>query len=498
MIRNETGTAPSAFRKIFEACPVGMALTHLDFTFATANETFCNMLGYSEQELKKLTFKDFTHPNDLTHDLISLDLLVTGRITSYKTEKRYIRKDGQVIWGLLNVILIRDDAGTGRNYLVVVEEITYRKTAEEALRVSEEKYRLLFENLNYGFLMGEVITDQTNEPVDFRIVEVNRYVKEFLGFDPVEVRGKTILEIFPTAEMEIDVIKKICSPALTGIPVAVESYSTTLKKHLKIHSYCPVKGYFAAIYEDVSERWKAEAEVREKNDELRRLNVEKDKFFSIIAHDLKSPFHTFINLTRMMEEKFPSFTLVKNLEYIRMIGDSAVNLFRLLENLLDWAKLQRGMISVNPVSISVLSAVESNLDMVRDHARKKNIDVSTDVPEDMQVYADERMVDGILRNLITNAVKFTQPGGKIAVAAKHQDRTHIVISVRDTGIGISRKMCDNLFRLDVSSGRPGTEGEVSTGLGLILCKEFVERNGGTISVKSKPGKGSVFSFTLPA
>ena len=174
-----------------------------------------------------------------------------------------------------------------------------------------------------------------------------------------------------------------------------------------------------------------------------------------------------------------------------------MNLFRLLENLLDWAKLQRGLTTLDPVNLSLSEAVESNLDMLAEPARKKEIRISTDVPEDMQVHADERMLNGILRNLLTNAVKFTPQGGEISVEARHLGRQWIETSVRDSGIGISPEMCERLFRIDVSTGRPGTEGEPSSGLGLILCKEYVERNGGKIRVESTPGKGSAFYFTLP-
>lgn len=479
---------------VFDISPVGMAITREDFKFTRINDTFCSMMGFSREELMALTFKDITHPDHLSFDLVSYQRLLAGEIPLYKTEKRYIRKDGQIIWGILNLILLPETKGEYKYVLAVVEEITTRKEAEEALMLSEEKYRLLFENLSYGFFMAEVITDH-NEPVNFRILEVNRYVKDIIGKEPEELKGKTAVDVVPGVKTEI--IRKLSMPALTGEPVTLETYSDILHKYLRIHSYCPLKGYFAAFYEDVTEYRTAEKDIRVKNEELHRLNAEKDKFFSIIAHDLKSPFHNFINLTRMMEEKFPSSTPEKNLEYIRMLGDSSVNLFRLLENLLDWAKLQRGMTTVNPVSLQLSEAVQSNLDMVSEQARKKNIGITMDVPDQMKVYADERMVDGILRNLLTNALKFTGPGGKIAITARPHDRTHVLISFRDTGIGMDREMLEGLFRIDVNTGRTGIEGEASSGLGLILCKEFVERNGGRIWVESKPGEGSEFSFTLP-
>jgi PAS domain S-box-containing protein len=370
MEQNIYDPADAGFWKIFDISPVGMVITREDFVITKANDALCNMLGYSDGEILQMTFKDFTHPEDLTFDLASYERLKKEEIPIYRTEKRYLRKDGQVIWGALSLIMLPETEGSRKYVLAVVQDITQRK--------------------------------------------------------------------------------------------------------------------------------KTESEILAMNEELRILNAEKDKLFSIIAHDLKSPFHSFINLAQRMEERFHDATPGENLEYIRKFGESSLNLFRLLENLLDWARLQRGMVAVRPVHVSMADAVANNLDLVKEPARKKEIGISFDIPENVLVYADERMVDGILRNLLTNAVKFTPRGGTVTVTAKQVMGTRVEVCVKDTGIGMSQKMAGELFRIDVGTGRPGTEGEPSSGLGLILCKEFAERNGGHIRVESEPGRGTAFTVTLPA
>ncbi|MCX6283944.1 MAG: HAMP domain-containing sensor histidine kinase, partial [Bacteroidetes bacterium] len=225
---------------------------------------------------------------------------------------------------------------------------------------------------------------------------------------------------------------------------------------------------------------------------------EKDKFFSIIAHDLRSPFQGFLGLTEIMNEELPSMSLDQIQEMNMMMKESASNLYRLLENLLEWAQMQRGTITFKPVSLFLKPKTSENLATVRDIAVKKGIEVICNIPEEFMVYADEFMLGGILRNIASNALKFTPKGGKVTISTKAILGNFIEISIRDTGIGMNKIMMENLFRLDVKSNRLGTEGEPSSGLGLILCKEFVEKQGGKIWVESEEGKGTTFYFTLPS
>ena len=184
-------------------------------------------------------------------------------------------------------------------------------------------------------------------------------------------------------------------------------------------------------------------------------------------------------------------------QIVATMRKSATKLYALLGNLLDWSRLQQGLIPYNPEPIILLPKVLAETALVIESANKKEIEINYEIPEDITVFADENMLGGILRNLTSNAVKFTLKGGKVIISAKSLDHT-VECSVRDTGIGMNQEMKENLFNIDMDTSRNGTEKEPSTGLGLILCKEFVGKHGGKLWVESEEGKGSTFYFTLPS
>ncbi len=235
-----------------------------------------------------------------------------------------------------------------------------------------------------------------------------------------------------------------------------------------------------------------------KNKELHELNLTKDKFFSIISHDLRGPFSGFLGLSKLLAEDLRNLTQEEIQKMAGALRDSATNLFRLLENLLEWSRMQQDRIRFNPGSTPLMPMLAETMRPVMDSANKKGIEISYQIPDGLEVFADEHMLASTIRNLTFNAVKYTPKGGKVSIAAKLIPGNSVEISVRDTGIGMTPEMVDDLFRLDVQTNRRGTEDEPSSGLGLLLCKDFVEKHGGKIWVESEEGKGSAFRFTLPA
>ena len=199
-----------------------------------------------------------------------------------------------------------------------------------------------------------------------------------------------------------------------------------------------------------------------------------------------------------MAEQLASLTLVELQEISKGMNKSANNLFNLLNNLLEWARMQQGSINFEPKPIDLLTLATSALQPLLDSALKKGIGVNVHIPENIHVFADENMLLSTIRNLASNAIKFTPAGGSVTLSAKNTDAGHIEFSIQDTGIGMDQETLGNMFKLDVSISRKGTEGEPSTGLGLLLCKDFIEKHGGGIWAESAEGKGSVFYFTLPA
>jgi signal transduction histidine kinase/ligand-binding sensor domain-containing protein len=234
-----------------------------------------------------------------------------------------------------------------------------------------------------------------------------------------------------------------------------------------------------------------------KTTELRELNVSKDKFFSIIAHDLKNPFSSIIGLSEIMKEEIKSSDTSVLENYAGMINNSAVQTLRLLENLLEWANTQRGKIEFKPEPISLRELYNEEFSMLNEMALGKSIELKSSFDDNLSITADKNMIRTILRNLISNAIKFTHKNGKVEVSALVTNN-QVEISVSDNGIGMTNEIMAKLFRLDGNLSTRGTENEKGTGLGLFLCKEFVEKHGGKIWVESESGKGSIFKLIIPS
>lgn len=233
------------------------------------------------------------------------------------------------------------------------------------------------------------------------------------------------------------------------------------------------------------------------NRELHDLNATKDKFFSIIAHDIKNPFNAILGFSELLIENYKEWPDVQKLEIIDLINSSSKNLYQLLENLLQWSRSQRGIIEFNPEKIELTGILSSVTDIMKGNAEAKNINLSVIIPENgLAVHADRQMLDTIVRNLISNALKFTNSGGKVQIIAEKSGE-FVNVKVTDNGVGIRSDLKDKLFKIDSNQTTYGTENETGTGLGLILVKEFVDRHGGKIGVDSVVGEGSTFHFTIP-
>ena len=232
---------------------------------------------------------------------------------------------------------------------------------------------------------------------------------------------------------------------------------------------------------------------------LKQLNATKDKFFSIIAHDLKNPLNNILQLSHLLKENYsPTDNNESNLEEIvTHLTTAAENTAELLANLLDWAQFQRGHIRYNPQKLSFANINTQCFELLGSTAYAKKISLTSSIHSSIHVSADENMVLTLLRNLISNAIKFTPANGTINVSANIKNKM-IEICVSDTGVGIAKEKLDTIFMITNSKSTYGTDGEHGTGLGLILCKEFVSKHKGKIWVESEPNKGSQFYFTLPS
>ncbi|MCP4146736.1 MAG: sensor histidine kinase [bacterium] len=231
--------------------------------------------------------------------------------------------------------------------------------------------------------------------------------------------------------------------------------------------------------------------------DLKKSIATKDKFFSILAHDLRNPISAFFESMEMLSQNYTEFDEEEIKDFIGEISISAEQLFNLLENLLQWSRTQKGDIRYTPGIIDLYKITKETLQLSKINADKKQIRLISEVPENLFCFADLNMITTVIRNLISNAIKFTEPAGTITVAARPAEDATIEVSVKDTGIGIQPGDIKKLFRIDVHYTTTGTSSEKGTGLGLVLCKEFTEKNKGSIRVASSPGKGSTFYINLP-
>lgn len=338
---------------------------------------------------------------------------------------------------------------------------------------------------------------------DGKIINVNNAFCSTTGYTREETIGNiaTDFSLWKNPEDRDKLLKELI---LKGISENHE-YEFTTKDSSIIHglmssSILKLKEgpHIVSVIRDISTRIIAEKELRQKNQELEAANSEKDKLFSIISHDLKNSFNIFLGYTDLLFEDIDKLNRQEINSMARNMNASARNLYKLLENLLEWSVFKRGLTRENPESISVYRLTEEITEHIRSQAVEKGITLELKIPHDIFIMADKWMAGVIFRNLLSNSVKFTRRNGRVIISSSRINSDTISITVNDTGIGMSEEIRNNLFNIGKDTKRRGTDNEPSTGLGLVLVKEYVTRLGGTITVESEEGKGSSITVTLPA
>ncbi len=377
------------------------------------------------------------------------------------------------------------------SFATIFENITERKRVEME---NERTQKLLEDSQRIGKIGGWEYHLDTQEL---------KWTREMYNIHEVDLSFNPMVDLrvnFFTQE-SLSVIDKAVQDAIEqGKSYDVDLEIVTAKgNHRSIKSLGeadPEHRRIFGFFQDISERKSAEAELRIKNEQLKELNATKDKFFSIIAHDLKSPFNGILGFSGMLKNEARDLDIESIVNYADIINSSAQNALELLETLLEWARMQQGAVPFEPGIILLNTLVNSEIEELKYNANQKNITLVNGINENIILSVDENMVRTILRNLISNALKFTPKNGKVKIEVQKKVG-QVEISVSDTGLGLTKETIKKLFKIETSFTTRGTENEKGTGLGLLLCKEFVEKHGGSIWVESEFGMGSRFIFSLP-
>ncbi|WP_276169067.1 PAS domain-containing sensor histidine kinase [Zobellia alginiliquefaciens] len=335
-----------------------------------------------------------------------------------------------------------------------------------------------------------------------RLVIVNDAFCKMMGLSRKDILGKTLAEDFAPEEAES--FLKVDQQVLeSGIESVVEEKITVRGGKSKIIStrksrFIDEKGhkFLVCVLRDISENKKAEEDLRKSETQLRKVGDTKDKLFSIIAHDLRSPFNNISLLSDLLGDSIQKNDVAQSNEYLELIDRTTKNSLNLLDNLLNWAKSQMGQLELESKSVCVHQIINETLELYETIAKTKDITLNYSKVEAIEVRSDDKMIRTVVRNLVSNAIKFTKPGGNINLSTALSD-THVEVTVSDNGVGMSSDTCKRLFGINTNMACVGTADEKGSGFGLVLCKEFVEKLGGKIWAESTLGEGSDFKFTVP-
>jgi PAS domain S-box-containing protein len=455
------------------------------------NKAFTDLFGYSTAGEMEAAggIKVATKDPEVAKEKIGT--IMTGK--SWSGELEMVTKSGHVFPAFERTDIIKDLKGNIIGLIGEITDISERKQSENALKESEKKYRHVVENVGEG--IGFVNSDEEFEvanPAAERIFGVGKgeligkNLKGFLSED----QYLTILNQTKTRKKghestyEFELTRpdgKKRSVLITAVPQFDDN-----NKFSGTHG----------IFRDITEQKRAELILKESGQRLLQLNADKDRFISILSHDLKSPFINILGFSEILTDEIESLNKDDIKEIAKNINKSAKITNNLLEDILLWARTQQGKILFNPQKLSFTEICKDTIEVLKPSAKAKNITLNYDKTERINVFADIDMLKTILRNLISNAIKFTNNDGAIRIIAE-QTQSNIIITVSDNGVGISHDNIKKLFDIGQVLTTKGTAKETGTGLGLLLCKEFVQKNGGKIWVESKVGIGSEFRFTLP-
>ena len=473
------------FRIAFQNAPYGMSITNPEGKYIAVNPQLCNMFGYTEDELMSGDISIVTHPDDIELSKEWIKKKVNGQLCETELEKRYIHKNGSIVWGLVRAEWIKSSEGYPLMSIVHIADITERKKIIIELQESEEKFRSLFENITEGVALHEMVYDAHGKAIDYRLIDVNSAYTDHTGLHLESAKNKLATEVYGTTEPPY--FTEFSLVAENRNPIKFETYFPPMEKYFTISVVSPKKGQFATVFEDITANKKREQEIIQKNEELTR-------FIYTVSHDLKSPLVTIKAFTSYLQEDlFKNDTEAQNTD-IRYIQNAADKMGRLLEELLELSRVGRKENAKTEVSLADLA--QEAIDLVAGRIIEAKIDVTINNP-DVMIYGDSRRIVQMYQNLIDNSAKYIgnpeNPRIEIGAIKPQTKNDEVVLYVKDNGSGIDQRYHHKVFGLfeKIDTTKDGT------GIGLALVKRIVEVHNGKIWFKSDgEGKGTIFYFTF--
>lgn len=485
------------FNGLIKKVPVGIYIVciraDMQMEFEYVSDRWCEIHQIKRED----ALADISNVHKMVHkddieNFLKLNEEVVRDKKNFLWEGRFVI-EGEIHWFRIESVPITNENDYIRWY-GVVQDITVRKQSELALRQSEQNFRTLADMAKSIISIVPVknrdkfiyVNEEWNSAFEYS-------KKEAQELNPIDVlTPESYRQVMEYADRRAQGLE-----APTSYEITVVTKSGKLKYldlSSTIISFDNQKAFLTTSL-DITEHKKLLKALSESEANLRELNAQKDKFFSIIAHDLKSPFNAILGFSDILVEQINEKNYTGIDEYAKIIRQSSQRAFDLLINLLEWARAQTGKLIFTPEVFNLKNLINDNIALLKSNANQKAITINVDMPNESITFADKQMISTVLRNLISNAIKFTHKGGEIKISVK-QNEKEMLISVADNGIGIEPERIKNLFHINKSISTPGTNNEYGTGLGLILCKEFVEKHNGKIWAESKQGKGTVFHFTL--
>jgi PAS domain S-box-containing protein len=506
------------FRSVFLTSSVGMSIVSPDGKFLQVNPALCEMLGYTESELLELNTLNLTHPNDQSIALESMRQVFAGEVPGFQIEKRFLHKDGQVIWALVDISVVCNVKRQPLYFIGLVQNITARKQAEANLEAQRKFLRQVIDVVPSCIFVKDA---------EGRFLVINQAGSLVYGLPTEEILGKRVVDFHPAQQEQFErhmainqEVMKTLQPALTPADPVMNVHGELRWYKTIINPFIDADGQVQGVIgsaTDITDLKLIEEELRQAKDAAESANQAKSAFLANMSHELRTPLNTILGFTELMLDDDNLTSSQK--EDLAIVNRSGEHLLELINEILDLSKIEAGQMTLDERSFNLHNLIRDLMQMMRSKANAKGLNIAIEYCSDVpaHIHADPQKLRQILINLLSNAIKFTQVGQVVLrIRGERQSENYpaplpdgslqpenaasqisLTFEVEDTGSGIAPNEIGSLFNAFVQT-EAGRQSQKGTGLGLAISRRLVTLMGGEIEVDSTLGKGSTFQFTVPA